>query len=79
MSGTTEQALRCSHLIRRFGDEVVIDDVDLSAEAGEVVALIGLNGVGKTTLMRLALAMTRPDSGEAKIFGHDVATARSEH
>lgn len=79
MNGTTEQALRCSHLIKRFGDEVVIDDVDLSAEAGEVVALIGLNGAGKTTLMRLALAMTRPDSGEAKIFGHDVATARSEH
>lgn len=78
MSGPTEKALQCSHLVKRFGDEVVIDDLDLSTEPGEVVALIGLNGAGKTTLMQLALAMTRADSGETKIFGHDVTTARSE-
>lgn len=78
MNSPTEKVLRCSRLVKRFGDEVVIDDLDLSAEPGEVVALIGLNGAGKTTLMRLALGMTRPDSGEARIFGQDVTTARSD-
>jgi len=77
MNSPTGEALRCSYLVKRFGDETVIDNVDLSVRPGEVVALVGLNGAGKTTLMRLALAMTRPDSGEARVFGHDVATARS--
>lgn len=78
MTSPARDALRCHHLVKRFGNEIVIDHVDLSLAPGEVVALIGLNGAGKTTLMRLALAMTRPDSGEARIFGHDVATAGSE-
>lgn len=79
MNSPAGEALRCSHLIKRFGQDTVIDDADLSVDPGEVVALVGLNGAGKTTLMRLALAMTRPDSGEARIFGHDVAAARSAH
>lgn len=77
MNSPTRAALWCSRLVKRFGDGVVIDNISLSVEPGEVVALIGLNGAGKTTLMRIALSMTRPDSGEARIFGHDVATARS--
>ncbi|MGB3828748.1 MAG: ABC transporter ATP-binding protein [Ornithinimicrobium sp.] len=72
-------ALRCTHLTKRFGDEVVVDDLTLTADPGEVVALIGLNGAGKTTLMRLLLAMTRPDSGEARVFGRNVATSHSDH
>ena len=78
MKTVTGRALRCSHLTKQFGHNVVIDDLTVSAEPGEVVALIGLNGAGKTTLMRLALGMTHPDSGSADIFGHDVATAGSE-
>lgn len=78
MNSETKGALRCSHLIKRFADEVAVNDIDLSVDPGEVVALIGLNGAGKTTLMRLVLAMTRPDSGETRIFGHNVATAGPE-
>lgn len=78
MNNPTGEVLHCSHLMKRFGDDVVINDLNLSVEPGEVVALIGFNGAGKTTLMRLLLAMARPDSGEARIFGHDVATAGSK-
>lgn len=78
MNSPNREALRCRHLVKQFGDEVVIDNVDLSINSGEVVALVGLNGAGKTTLMRLALAMTHPDSGEARVLEHDVATAGSE-
>lgn len=78
MNSGAKAALRCSHLTKRFADQVAIYDLDLCVNPGEVVALIGFNGAGKTTLMRLVLAMTRPDSGETRIFGHKVETAGPE-
>jgi zinc transport system ATP-binding protein len=49
--------------------QLVLRDVDLTIEAGEFVAIAGPNGGGKTTLMRLALGLERPASGEALLFG----------
>ncbi len=51
------------------GGRPVLDHVSLSVEAGEFVAIAGPNGGGKTTLMRLALGLERPMSGEALLFG----------
>ncbi|MDN5803410.1 MAG: ABC transporter ATP-binding protein [Microlunatus sp.] len=75
MSARGATPLRCDRLVKRFGDVTAIDRLDLHLDAGEVVALIGLNGAGKTTFMRLALAMIRPDGGTASVFGRNVATA----
>jgi len=47
----------------------VLDQVSLTLDKGELFGLIGLNGVGKTTLIKNILDLTRPDTGEAKIFG----------
>jgi len=47
----------------------VLSDVDLTVEPGELVAIAGPNGGGKTTMMRLALGLERPTSGEALLFG----------
>jgi zinc transport system ATP-binding protein len=47
----------------------VLDDVDLSVERGQFVAIAGPNGGGKTTLLRLVLGLERPDAGEALLFG----------
>lgn len=74
----TIPALFARAVSRRFGSEQALEEVDLTVQAGEVVALVGLNGAGKSTLMRLLLAMLRPDSGTVEILGRPVDRAGSE-
>jgi daunorubicin resistance ABC transporter ATP-binding subunit len=59
-------------LVKRFGDVVALDGVDLTAPAGSVRAVLGPNGAGKTTALRILSTVLRPDGGEARIGGHDV-------
>ena len=56
-----------------FGDNVVLDGVDLTAERGSVFALLGPNGAGKTTMVRILATLLEPDHGEIRVAGHDVA------
>ena len=65
----TAAALR--GVTKRFGERVVLDDVDLEVGSGEVVALLGPNGAGKTTALSVLLGLRRPDSGRAELFGRD--------
>jgi zinc transport system ATP-binding protein len=51
----------------------VLQDVNLAVEEGELVAVAGPNGGGKTTLVRLALGLERPDAGEVRLFGEPAA------
>jgi ABC-2 type transport system ATP-binding protein len=57
---------------KSFGDQVVLDDVDLALEGGSVLALLGPNGAGKTTMVRILATLVRPDAGTATIAGHDL-------
>jgi ABC-2 type transport system ATP-binding protein/ribosome-dependent ATPase len=54
---------------KRFGDTTAVDSVDLAVEPGEVVGLLGANGAGKTTVIRMILGLERPTSGTVRIFG----------
>lgn len=62
--------LEFENVSRRYRDGPSVDDLTFHVEPGEIVALIGLNAAGKTTLMRLALGMLRPQKGTVHVFGH---------
>ena len=54
---------------RRFGSFVAVDAVDMAVRGGEVVGLLGANGAGKTTVIRMLLGLLRPTEGAALLFG----------
>ncbi|HVX40511.1 MAG TPA: ATP-binding cassette domain-containing protein [Gemmatimonadaceae bacterium] len=64
-----DDALALSHITKRFGSVLALDDVSLSVRRGSVHALVGENGAGKTTLMRIAFGLLAPDSGEIRVSG----------
>ncbi len=65
-------AVATGGIVKRYGDQVALDGLDLAVPEGSVYALVGENGAGKTTLMRLLLDLVRPESGWARAFGLDV-------
>ena len=69
-----ERAVEVKNLVKVYGRNVrALDGVNLSVEAGKTFALLGPNGAGKTTLVRILTTQIRPTSGEAFVFGLDVA------
>ncbi|HEX5270827.1 MAG TPA: ATP-binding cassette domain-containing protein, partial [Gemmataceae bacterium] len=63
--------LQTERLTKRYGDFLALDDLNLSVARGEVVGLLGPNGSGKTTALRLVLGFLRPTAGRALLAGHD--------
>jgi ABC-2 type transport system ATP-binding protein len=71
----SEPLLSAHRATRIFRNGSGVFDIDLQLHRGQVLALVGLNGAGKSTLMRMLLGMLRPDSGEVKLAGCQVALA----
>jgi len=65
--------LRVSHLKVHYGDLVGVADVSLEVAQGSIVALLGSNGSGKTTTIRMLCGLLVPTSGQARVIGLDVA------
>jgi lipooligosaccharide transport system ATP-binding protein len=61
-----------SNVSKRFGDRVAVDRIDLAVPAGVCFGLLGPNGAGKTTTLRMIYGVTRPSTGEVRVFGLDV-------
>lgn len=71
-------AVRAEGLVKRFGDVVALDGVDLTVEEGQVVGLLGPNGAGKTTTVRILATLLKPDAGVAEVAGFDVVRQANE-
>lgn len=66
-------AIELKNICKRFGSIIANDQVNLTVEKGEILALLGENGSGKTTLMNMISGIYHPDEGEIFIDGHEVA------
>jgi ABC-2 type transport system ATP-binding protein len=66
-------AIRATGLRKSFGDQVVLDGIDLQVAEGTIFALLGPNGAGKTTTVHILSTLIGADAGEARVAGHDVA------
>lgn len=69
MSGTRNELARLQGVRKQYGKILALDDVDLTLERGQVLALLGANGAGKTTAIALLLGLLRADAGEVLLFG----------
>ncbi len=77
---TTEDCdciLEICNLSKRFGRQVIFDNLNLKLRRGEILGIVGGSGQGKSVLLRCATGLVKPDSGQIKIFGRD--TARLSH
>ena len=62
--------MECMGLTKTYGRKTALDKVDLKIESGRIIGLLGPNGSGKTTVIKLACALLSPTSGEIAIDGH---------
>jgi ABC-2 type transport system ATP-binding protein len=73
MTRTPEQAVHAEGIAKRYGEQWALRDVDLAVPAGSVLGLLGHNGAGKTTAVRILTTLALPTAGRATVAGFDVA------
>jgi len=71
-------AIVAEQLVRSFGDDVVVDGVDLEVPSGEVFACVGPPGAGRSPLIRMLCGLLTPSSGKAKVVGFDIGSQAHE-
>lgn len=65
----TEWAITCRGLVKRYGEVVAVDGLDLDVRRGECFGLLGPNGAGKTTTVEILQGLLRPDAGDVEVLG----------
>lgn len=69
-----EYVIETSNLTKRFNNTGAVNSINMNVEKGRIYGLLGRNGAGKTTIMRMILGLTKPTNGEIKLFGTDYKT-----
>ena len=72
LNANYDLAVEACGLVKVFGKTRAVDGIDLRIPVGGVFGFLGPNGAGKTTTIRMLATLLRPDSGTAKVFGHDI-------
>src|SRR5712672_707082 len=70
---SSELIIEIRGLTKRFGELTAVDHLDLTVARGEIFALVGPDGAGKTTTMRMLCGLMDPSEGRAVVAGHDVS------
>ncbi|HWD47986.1 MAG TPA: ATP-binding cassette domain-containing protein [Actinomycetota bacterium] len=70
---TSRPAIAVAGLRKSFGDQLVLDGIDLRVASGTIFALLGPNGAGKTTMVQILSTLIGADAGEVAVGGHDLA------
>jgi len=65
-------------LVKKYGDQTVVNEVDLHVKKGSIYGLLGRNGAGKTTIMKMILGLTKITSGEVDVFGENMIGKEEE-
>jgi ABC-2 type transport system ATP-binding protein len=68
-----QPAIAATGLRKSFGDQVVLDGLDLNVPPGTVFSLLGANGAGKTTTVKILSTLISADAGDVQVAGHDLA------
>lgn len=67
-------AIQTTDLVKKYGIKTAVDSLNLSVNQGELFALLGVNGAGKTTIIKMLSCLSKPTSGDATIMGHSILT-----
>ena len=68
-------AIATRQLVKRYGDVTAVDHLDLEIREGELFSLLGVNGAGKTTAIKMLTCLAKPTGGDALVGGHSVVAA----
>ena len=66
--------LRTEHLVKKYGQRTVVNDVDIEVEQGQIVGLLGPNGAGKTTTFYMVVGLIKPYSGKVYLEDEDISS-----
>lgn len=74
----SDPVISVQNLVKRFGEQTVLDGVNLEIQPGETMVIMGGSGSGKSTMLRHMIGSIFPDQGSVRIFGQDLATLDEE-
>ena len=72
------QAIKTVELVKRYKNITAVDALNLEIQQGELFSLLGVNGAGKTTAIKMLSCLTRPTEGDALVGGHSITKERSQ-
>src|SRR5436305_12335120 len=72
MNPNSEAIIEVDHLVRRFGDRAVLDQISFNVHRGATLVIMGGSGCGKSTLLRHMIGSMKPTTGSVKLFGEEI-------
>ena len=71
------EAIKTKALTKRYKEKTAVNDLELTVHKGELYSLLGVNGAGKSTTIKMLSCLTQPTSGDAELMGHSIVSEAS--